>query len=257
MSANAFLTYVYALVRAPRCPSLGGAPAGPPASEELRLLPVGERLWLAASSVPARDYDAAAVSRGLKEIDWLAPRALAHEAVVEHFLRAPALLPMRALTLFTSDRRAVQYVIRNRERIEGLLDSVERRVEWVLRLTWDAQAVARATARHAARAPSGAAYLARKRDLRDIGRARLATARAEAGRVFDALASEAADARRRGPSGAETAACSRLLLDASFLVSSQRSSAFRAALRHRTRVLGDAGITVSLTGPWPPYDFVR
>jgi hypothetical protein len=41
MSTNALLTYVYALVRAPRCPSLRGAPAGPPASEGLRLVPAG------------------------------------------------------------------------------------------------------------------------------------------------------------------------------------------------------------------------
>jgi hypothetical protein len=218
---------------------------------------VGERLWLAVSSVPARDYDAAAVRRGLQEIDWLAPRALAHEAVVEHFLRAPALLPMPVFTLFTSDRRAVEYVEGSRERIERLLAGVERRVEWVLRLNWDAQAAARTMAQHCAAAPSGVAYLARKRDLRDTGSARLATARAEAGRVFDALASAAVDARRRGPSAAETAACSRLLLDASFLVSSRRASAFRAALHRRTRELGEAGIAVSLTGPWPPYDFVR
>ncbi|QJR16280.1 GvpL/GvpF family gas vesicle protein [Usitatibacter palustris] len=253
MSDDAFLTYVYALVRAWRRPSLLGAPEGPPASAPLRLLPAGEHLWLAVSSVPARDYDADAVRRGLQDIDWLAPRALAHEAVVEHFLRAPALLPMPVLTLFTCDRRAVKYVSDSRERIEGLLDGVERRVEWVVRLTWNAQA----TVLPSARAATGAAYLAGKRDVRDTGSIRLATARAKAGRVFDALTSVAAKACRRGPSEAEAAASSRLLLDATFLVPSRGASAFRAALRRRTQELGEAGIAVSLTGPWPPYDFVR
>jgi hypothetical protein len=257
MDANASLTYLYALVRAPRCPSLRGAPAGPPESAELRLLPAGERLWLAVASVPARDYDAAAVRRGLEEIDWLASRALAHEAVVEHFMGASALLPMPVLTLFTSDHRAVEYVAACRERIDGLLEGVERRVQWVLRLAWDKQAAARSPASRPARNASGVAYLARKRALRDGGSARLAAARTQAGHVFDALASAAVDARRRGPSGAQAAASSRLLLDAAFLVSSRHACAFRAALRRRTRELGAAGIAVSLTGPWPAYDFVR
>jgi hypothetical protein len=257
MSANAFLTYVYALVRAPQRPSLCGAPPGPPESEGLRLLPVGDRLWLAVSSVPAHDYDAAAVRRGLEEIDWLASRALAHEAVVEHFIGASALLPMPVLTLFMSDHRAVEYIAACRERIEGLLEVVERRVQWVLRLALDAQDGARPAGAPHAPAPTGMAYLARKRDLRDTGSARLATARVEAGRVFDALASVAADARRRGPSGTESAARSRLVLDAAFLVSSRRANAFRAALRCRTRNLREAGIAASLTGPWPPYDFTR
>ena len=257
MSDKAFLTYVYALVRARRCPSLRGAPDGPPASEELRLLPAGGDLWLAVSSVPARDYDAGAVRRGLQDIDWLAPRALAHEAVVEHFLGASALLPMPVLTLFTSDRRAVQYVSDSRERIEGLLDGVERRVEWIVRLTWDAQANTQAMVLPPAQAATGAAYLAGKRDVREAGATRLETARAKAGFVFDALASVSVLGRRRGPSAAEAAASSRLLLDATFLVPSRGASAFRAALRRRTRELGEAGIAVSLTGPWPPYDFVR
>jgi hypothetical protein len=257
MSANTFLTYAYALVRAPRRPSLRGAPSGPPESGGLRLLPVGEHLWLAACSVPARDYDAAAVRRGLEEIDWLASRAFAHEAVVEHFIGAPALLPMPVLTLFTSDHRAMEYVAACRDRIEGLLEGVERRVQWVLRLALDAEATARATVQRAARPASGVAYLARKRDLRDTGTARLATARAEAGRVFDTLAGVAVDVRRRGPSGAEAAACSRLLLDAAFLVPSGRAGTFCAALHHRRRELNEAGIAVKLTGPWPAYDFVR
>jgi hypothetical protein len=257
MNANPFLTYVYALVRAPRRPSLRDAPSGPPASAGLRLLPAGESLWLAVSSVPARDYDAAAVRRGLQDVDWLAPRALAHEAVVEHFIGAPALLPMPVLTLFTSDRRAVAYVAGRRGRVERLLEAVERRVQWVLRLAWDAQDGARVTVRRPLRAPTGVAYLAQKRELRDSGSARLAMARAEAGRVFDALAGASVDTRWRGPSGAEAAAGSRLLLDAAFLVSSRRANAFRAALRRTTRELGAAGVAVSLTGPWPAYDFVR
>jgi hypothetical protein len=53
------------------------------------------------------------------------------------------------------------------------------------------------------------------------------------------------------------AAGSRLLLDAAFLVPADRSTAFRATLRQQTRQLSGEGLVVSLTGPWPPYNFIE
>jgi hypothetical protein len=35
-----------------------------------------------------------------------------------------------------------------------------------------------------------------------------------------------------------------------------RSAPFRAALRQRARTLGTAGLVATLTGPWPPYNFI-
>ena len=49
---------------------------------------------------------------------------------------------------------------------------------------------------------------------------------------------------------------SRLLLDAAYLVPAKRAASFRSALRHGARTLDAAGIVVSLTGPWPPYNFI-
>ena len=60
--------------------------------------------------MPARDYGEAALARGLQNLDWVGRRAMAHEAVVEHFLPAPAVLPMQLFTLFTSDERALEHV---------------------------------------------------------------------------------------------------------------------------------------------------
>jgi hypothetical protein len=49
---------------------------------------------------------------------------------------------------------------------------------------------------------------------------------------------------------------SRLLLDAAFLVPVRRAGAFRALQRKQARAFRTAGIVVSLTGPWPPYNFI-
>ncbi|HEX6362535.1 MAG TPA: GvpL/GvpF family gas vesicle protein [Albitalea sp.] len=259
---RAALTYVYCLVRAPRRPSLRGVPAAMPGGEAVRLLDAGDTTWLVVSSVPEHDYGEAALERGLQNLDWVGRRALAHEAVVEHFLDAPALLPMQLFALFTADERAVAHVARDRRRINRILDRVERQHEWGLRLTWDGTAAReKVEAAHGAGKASGAgrasgkAYLARKRDLLDVNRSQLVAARAEANRLYRAMSREATAARRRTETE-KAAAGSRLLLDAAFLVPVKRASAFRAALRRNARKLEGSGVAVALTGPWPAYNFI-
>jgi hypothetical protein len=254
------LTYVFCLVRSARQPVLrdrGGMPAGGP----VRMLAVEKGLWLIASTVPVSEYGEAALARGLQNLDWVGRQALAHEAVVERFLGAQAVLPMQLFTMFTSDARAVEHIARSRARILRILKRVERRLEWGLRLTWDEQAArdaverrhAPATPRPAAR--SGVDYLARKRDLLDVNRTQLAAARREASRVYRTLSRKAAGAVRR-TSTEKAAPGSRLLLDAAFLVPVRGATGFRAALKQTNRALGKAGIVASLTGPWPPYNFI-
>lgn len=250
------LTYVYAVVRADQRPSLRGMAAGMPGGEPVRMLPVNQGLWLAVSTVPAGAYDAASLEAGLRDLDWVGPRAHAHEAVVESFLHYPAVLPMQLFTLFNSDARAVEHVLQTRQRIAGVLDRIEGRVEWGLRLTWDEEAARRARARAdaGATAASGSAYLARKRDLLAASRSQWAAAQSAADRLYGALAHACAAARRNGAT--ERAPQSRVLLDAAFLVRADGTDTFRTLLQQQARPLDENGIAVSLTGPWPPYNFV-
>jgi hypothetical protein len=276
------LTYVYCLVRSAGRPSLRRIPAGMPAGRDVRVLEIpeppagdpsrkagraaGARHWLIVSSVPQRWYGKEALERGLQQLDWVAPRALAHEAVVEHFLAAPAVLPMQLFTMFTGDERAVEHVVRDRRRIAAILKRIEGQVEWGLRLTLDPEGGLSAGDRTgplardrkpAARAlgASGAAYLARKRDQLDLAQTRLKKGRSEANRMYRAVSREANAARRRTATE-QAAPGSRLLLDAAFLVPARRATAFRAAVGRHARTARGAGLTVSLTGPWPAYNFI-
>lgn len=238
-------------------------PASMPGGRSVRALPAGDGTWLIVSDVPASRYDEAALAAGLQKLDWVSRRALAHEAVVEHFLRTPAVLPMQLFTLFTSDERALEHIARDRRRVDRILTRLERQQEWGLRLSFDErgalQAVEdqhRSRRRHrTAGTESGAAYLARKRDLLDVTRGQLTAARREADRLYRAMSRDATAARRRRATE-QAAPGSRLLLDAAFLVPSRRANAFRGSLRRRARSLSGSGLVVSLTGPWPPYNFV-
>ncbi len=270
------LTYVYCLVRSPRAPAVPARPAGLPGARGVRLLDAGGGLWLAVSSVPAIEYDEAALARGLQNLEWVGRRAVAHEAVVEHFLGARAVLPMQLFALFTSDDRALAHVAGDRRRLDRILAAIERKHEWGLRLTFDEQsardlveqrhgdaaapAAAARTGGSRQRRPaaaggvSGAAYLARKRDLLDVTRVQLAGAKKAADHLFTGMSRAAARSLRRRATE-QAAPGARLLLDAAFLVPVARAGGFRAALRKQARAL-PAGVVVSLTGPWPPYNFI-
>jgi hypothetical protein len=228
-----------------------------PAAADLVVLSAGAGVWLIVSHVPDSAYGEAALTRGLRDIDWVAQHAMAHEAMVEHFLAARAVLPMPLFTLFTADERALAYVARHRRRIERVLSRVERQHEWGVRLTFQDAADTRTPRRVPARAESGTSYLASKRDLRDITRTRLAQARVHGNRAYRAIRREATDARRRTDTEQSPASGARLLVDAAFLVPVARTKAFRAALRREARALGASGVALAVSGPWPPYNFIE
>jgi hypothetical protein len=256
------LTYAYCLIRSAKAPLLRDVPGAMPGASGVRALAAGDGLWAVVSSVPASEYDESALARGLQDLDWVGRRGMAHEGVVEHFLSARAVLPMQLFTLFTSDERALDYIARERRRVDSILGRLDRQLEWGLRLSFDEQA-ARAAVEQSHRSrrtrtrstESGAAYLARKRDLFDVTRVQLTRAKTAADRLYRAMSREATESRRRTATEQATPG-SRLLLDAAFLVPTSRAGAFRTALRHNARKLSGSGLVVSLTGPWPPYNFV-
>lgn len=227
---------------------------GMPGGRDLRAIEVGEQLWAIVQSVPEAAYGETALARGLQNLDWVGPRAVAHERVIELFLSAPALLPMHLFTLFSSDARVVQHVQSDGTRIRRLLKRVEGKVEWGLRLTFDEKAASAKVSKRPV--TSGTEFLARKRDVLGVNRTRVKAAQGAADRVYKSMSRLATAAQRR-TSLERAAPGSRLLLDAAFLVPAAKSGAFRSAVRQQMRDLRAADVTVSLTGPWPPYNFVE
>jgi hypothetical protein len=248
------LSYVFCLVRSTRRPTLRSITDGMPGGSDLRSVQMDEELWAIVQTVPASDYGEEALAHGLQNLDWVGPRAIAHERVIEAFLSAPALLPMQLFTLFTSDARVAEHVRAGRARVHRILKRIEKKVEFGLRLTFNETLVREKAANKIAK--SGAEFLARKRDILDVNRTRLVDARQTADRLYKAMGKHAAAAQRR-TSLERSAPGSRLLLDAAYLVATAKSGTFKAAVRQHTHHLHGSGVEVSLTGPWPAYNFIQ
>ena len=103
-------------------------------------------------------------------------------------------------------------------------------------------------------APSGTRFLLQKKQEQQAVRDALQQGRTGVDAAFETLAALADDARRRPPDAGEMGA--RLVLDAAFLVTPARLPRFKAAAKKAAASLAPHGYALTLSGPWPPYNFV-
>lgn len=253
MAAHA--TYLYCIVHSTAAPSLARVPAGLPGATRPALVGAGRSLRIVVAEVPLEIYGAGPLEAALKDMRWVGEVAMAHEAVVEHFARArgATVIPMKLFTMFSTVERAVRDVRRQDPTIAAALKRVRGCAEWGVRVTKAPGLTARP--RPASRGTSGAAFLAAKRQARDDARAAWVAGAEAAEDAFDLLAAIARATRRRDSEPQGSAAPP--LLDAAFLVPAAALSRFKAAARRAAANCGEAGAQMTLTGPWPPYNFVH
>lgn len=222
-----------------------------------RALAIERNLFAIAATAPPARYSESAIARGLADVEWVSRAAVAHEAVVEHFIAADAVLPLKLFTLFASDERALEHLRGERTRLAAAARRVARQHEWGIRVLLDPARAAAAPRKAERRPPArgGAAYLAEKKARRDAAAELAGRARDTVAGLFDRLAATARDAKQRSTS--ELPAQGSLLLDAAFLVPRTRAGSFRALAAREARALAPHGYAIVLSGPWPPYSFVQ
>jgi len=248
--------YLYCVVRSARKPRTGGVPPGIPGSE--RPTPVGldDRLWLITASVPLDKYGSAPLEEALRDLDWVAGIALAHEAVVEHFVHSPGavVIPMKLFTMFSTPARAVADVAARKKTIESSLRRIAGAEEWGIRVMRGEPSPGR-TGAAMRTATSGAAFLAAKKRARDDARRAKLAAAGAALQAYERLARLARASRHRNDAPATATATP--LLDAAFLVPLGKRAQFTRAARREAAACTKAGARMTLSGPWPAYNFVH
>lgn len=211
-------------------------------------------MWLILARVPLERYGPEALEDALRDLDRVAELAVAHEAVVEYVaqLAGATVVPMKMFTMFSSVERAVTEMHDRRRAIEAILDRVAGCEEWGVRITTGRPP----GTRHARseRPRSGTAFLAARKQVRDEARAAIRRANGTAALAFSELSSLAKEARQRGdaPAGAIPP-----VLDAAFLVPTRARGKFHTAVKRISRGAAQSGLAVTLTGPWPAYNFVH
>jgi hypothetical protein len=250
--------YLYCIASAARKPSPARSPHGLPGATPPEIVPAWSSVWLVLAEVPLDTYSAGRIEEQLGDLDWVGRIALAHEEVVEHFARRPgvSVVPMKLFTMFSNRARAIAEITARRKVIEDTVSRIAGAEEWGIRVT----RTTAATAGSAAGVPlgperSGAAFLAAKKHARDAARDAKLAAAESAIDAYDRLSSLSRESRRRTDTPASAA--TPPLLDAAFLVPSGKRAQFKAAAQREAARCAKAGAQMTLSGPWPAYNFVE
>jgi hypothetical protein len=249
-------TYLYCIVHASRPPDVRGVPAGLPGGSRPSLSSLARTYWLVVGDVPLDAYGSLPLENTLRNIDTVAELAVAHESVVDAFARQPktTVVPMKLFTMFASSERAHEEMRSRMRSIQAIVRRIAGCEEWGVRLISRASVPPSRGRLAGSRPSSGVAFLAAKKEARDLAREAAAALEAAADRTFSTLATIAKDTRRRedAPAGMRPP-----LLDAAFLVPKTDRGRFKAAVRRLASDAGTAGADLTLTGPWPAYNFVQ
>lgn len=212
----------------------------------------------ATSAVPAALYDEEPLNDHLRDLDWLAPRAAAHQAVNGRLLEIlDAVVPVSFGAIYR-DEAGVRALLRSRAGdIGDRLAAVRGRSEWIVTIERAVEERSRSEALDAlerdiaASAPGRGFLLSKRRDevVREERREKDALVAAEAEAAFEAVAERV----YREPliADAETPAVARF----SVLVARAREPALAAAASAFERRDDASGYRLRLSGPWPAYRF--
>jgi hypothetical protein len=210
------------------------------------------------STVPLSEFGEQGLKRNLNDMPWLEAVARAHESVLEGALEAGPVIPMRLCTIYRSERQVQALLAEHREEFIETLASLDGRGEWGVKVTADREFVAEKL-RVGDEQPAGVggAYLGRKQQelrLRDELDATLDAAVQESHARLEewAVASRILPPQRAELSGRE----GEMVLNGAYLVDDERLDGFRTVTEELETAYASHGLTVELTGPWPPYNFV-
>jgi hypothetical protein len=225
------------------------------------------------SAVDADTYAPSRVESRVGELEWLAPRAEAHDRVVTAAADAAPVIPLPIFSLFRDETAIRAMLAERREELGRLFARLRGAREYTVRIYRDDARLNAALSdlsphireleSGATRASPGQRYLlqrkldaARRTELRRVSseiaqhtyRALAPLARAA---VREPLPAAIASAEGGSP-GAQPA-----ILNASFLVDDDRLDDFRRTLSEVIALRSPAGFRMDFTGPWPAYHFAR
>jgi len=216
------------------------------------------------STLDAHAYDPVTIETGVTNVDWLKPRAVAHDRVVTWASDTTATIPLPMWTLF-SDDDAIRTTLRDRAVVLGpQLQLLSDAREYTVRLFVDVPQVhAAATtlsprlaeiAQSLDQASPGQRYLLQRKLESETKIEVRALIHQIGDACYDALTPHALrSVRETVPQGDGSYAT----LNASFLVHGSQYDEFRRALTAQVEQYGTRGFRFDFTGPWPAYHFAR
>jgi hypothetical protein len=218
-----------------------------------------------ASSVSLSEFGEEPLHENLNDVEWLEAKARAHEQVLDRVLSQMPVVPMRLCTIYRSEGHLREVLEREHDVFADALERLEGKTEWGVKVIAEPGALDRAADEAAgnkgssdASLSAGAAYMREK--SRDARRREAADRIAErwAQEVHDRAAAHAVEALLNPLQNPEVSGhTGDMLLNGVYLVDDRNAGEFHSAVDALATEFAAHGAGVQLTGPWPPYNFVK
>ena len=220
------------------------------------------------SRLDAESYAPSLIESRTSDVEWLGPRAVAHDRVLTWASDQGPVAPFPMFSAMFRDATGVRTMLKTRaDELREALTLAARGREYGLRIYRDDAAVVAAVAtlspriadleRTAAAASPGQRYLLeRKLDAERRTEARRMSDET-ARETYDTLAAHAVSSRRIPMPRDATERRAALSLNAVFLVAPESYTSFRAALSRLAARFEPSGFRFEFSGPWPAYHFME
>lgn len=210
------------------------------------------------SPVPLADYGEEPLREHLSDMHWLERAARRHEEVLEEIAQGGTTIPMRLFSIYRDEHGLREMLEREQDGLRRALVHLAGKTEWGVKAFADVDAAEPPAPQEAVLGPGdGAAYMQNRLTQR--------RRREDAERVLDeacrsihaALGAAAIDSVTSAPQRPEVSGHDLpMVLNGSYLVADGAVENFHAEVARLGEEFASAGITLELTGPWPPYNFV-
>ena len=213
--------------------------------------------------VDAEEFSQEGIDRRAGDLEWLGAIGYRHQSVSAALMRGGTIVPLRAFTLFRSESSLHEWLRNEREQLSRVLERLDGKQEWTLRIELEPQKWSdalvhrvdslRAIASEIETAGAGKAFLLRKK---------LEDARKQASRDAEQQLVREVETAVLGRLRCESVAESRERREGAFpqinvLIERDEESRLQELRDELALRYENEGVTLALTGPWPPYTFAH
>jgi len=251
MSADG--VWVYAVVHESRAESRVSGLRGV-AGEAVHVV-AADDLAAIVGDVSLDEFGQDALRRNLEDLDWVAQKARAHDAVISEIARSGPVIPVRMATVYLDDARVRNLLEKRREDFVATLSRLSGRAELGVKVYADPTRLVTSDAAHGSNGTrSGTSYLMRRRRELASREEAFRVAAVEADRIHTTLMRHAVDGKRKPPPDRSLSGRDELtVLNGTYLVDSDAVEMFRETVVALAKSTGR--LSMETTGPWPPYSF--
>lgn len=252
------MIYVYAITRMPVTPDCE-------AVDQSRHFGAATAGDLAAVYTPVKDeeFSQDVIDRRAADLEWLGAIGYRHQDVVADLMKSTAVIPLRAFTLFSSDEALRAYLTENATTLGNVLHRLDGKQEWTLKVEFEPQRWSQSLSKRVdslrdleqqiESASAGKGFLLKKKLDDEKKRASHAAEQnvvAEIEKtVLDKLRCETVSESRERREGA--------FPQINVLINRDEEAMLQELHTDLINRYAAEGVTLALTGPWPPYTFAN